>query len=214
MIEQIFGQVIAWYMDHISYGSVILLMTIESSFIPFPSEIVVPPAAWKAAQGEMNVVLVALAGTAGSIFGALINYYLALFLGRRIVYKLADTKWAHMLLIDRKGVEKAERVFNNYGKSSTFFGRLIPAIRQLISLPAGLSKMNILSFLFYTTLGSMFWNIVLAALGYFLYSQKGLLDKFYHQITYVCIGIGIIFIIYMVIKIRKKTKERSAEEST
>lgn len=130
MIEQVFGQVIAWYMDHISYGSVILLMTIESSFIPFPSEIVVPPAAWKAAQGEMNVVLVALAGTAGSIFGALINYYLALFLGRRIVYKLADTKWAHMLLIDRKGVEKAERVFNNYGKSSTFFGRLIPAIRQ------------------------------------------------------------------------------------
>ena len=213
MVEQVFGQVIAWYMDHISYGSVILLMTIESSFIPFPSEIVVPPAAWKAAQGEMNVVLVALAGTAGSIFGALINYYLALFLGRRIVYKLADTKWAHLLLIDRKGVEKAELVFNKYGKSSTFFGRLIPAIRQLISLPAGLSKMNINSFLFYTTLGSLFWNIVLAALGYFLFSQKELLDRFYHQITYICIGVGIVFIIYMVIKIRKKTKKRSAEES-
>lgn len=214
MIEQVFGQVIAWYMDHISYGSVILLMTIESSFIPFPSEIVVPPAAWKAAQGEMNVVLVALAGTAGSILGALINYYLALFLGRRIVYKLADTKWAHMLLIDKKGVEKAERVFNKYGKSSTFFGRLIPAIRQLISLPAGLSRMNILSFLFYTTLGSMFWNIVLAALGYFLYSQKELLDKFYHQITYVCIVLGIVFIIYVVVKVRKKTKKRSIEESS
>ena len=213
MLEQIFGQVIAWYMGHISYGSVMLLMTIESSFIPFPSEIVVPPAAWKAAQGEMNVVLVALAGTAGSIIGALINYYLALFLGRKIVYKLADTKWAHMLLIDRKGVEKAERVFNNYGKSSTFFGRLIPAIRQLISLPAGLSKMNIMSFTFYTTLGSVFWNIVLAALGYYLYSQKQLLEKFYHQITYICIGIGILFIIYVVIKIRKKSKGKSAEES-
>jgi len=213
MLEQIFGQVITWYMEHISYGSVILLMTIESSFIPFPSEIVVPPAAWKAAQGEMNVVLVALAGTIGSIIGALINYYLALFLGRRIVYKLADTKWAHMLLIDRKGVEKAERVFNNYGKSSTFFGRLIPAIRQLISLPAGLSKMNIFSFTFYTTLGSMFWNIVLAALGYYLYSQKELLEKYYHQITYVFIAVGILFIMYVVIKIRKKTKEKPAQGS-
>lgn len=210
MIVQIFGQVIAWYMDHITYGSVIFLMTIESSFIPFPSEIVVPPAAWKAAQGEMNVVLVALAGTAGSIFGALINYYLALFLGRRIVYKLADTKWAHMLLIDRKGVEKAERVFNNYGKSSTFFGRLIPAIRQLISLPAGLSKMNVRSFLFYTTLGSMFWNIVLVALGYFLYSQKELLDKFYGQISYLCIVIGIIFVIYVIVKYRTRARKPSA----
>ncbi len=204
MIEGAFLAITGWYMDHITYGTVFLFMTIESSFIPFPSEIVVPPAAWKAAQGEMNVIFVALSGTAGSLVGALINYSLALYLGRKVVYRLADTKWAHMLLIDKKGIEKAERVFNTYGKSSTFFGRLVPAIRQLISLPAGLSRMPLPGFLFFTTLGSMLWNIVLAVLGYFLYSQKELLEKYYHELTYACLGIGIIFIGYIIFKIRKK----------
>lgn len=204
MIEGVFLAITGWYMDHITYGTVFLFMTIESSFIPFPSEIVVPPAAWKAAQGDMNVFLVALAGTAGSLVGAVINYSLALYLGRKVVYRLADTRWAHILLINKKGIEKAERVFNTYGKSSTFFGRLIPAIRQLISLPAGLSRMPLPGFLLFTTLGSMLWNIVLALLGFFLYSQKELLEKYYHELSYVCIGIGIIFIGYIIFKIRKK----------
>ncbi len=210
MIEGAILAVTGWYMDHITYGTVFLFMTIESSFIPFPSEIVVPPAAWKAAQGDMNVILVALSGTAGSLVGAVINYSLALYLGRKVVYRLADTRWAHMLLIDKKGVEKAERVFNTYGKSSTFFGRLIPAIRQLISLPAGLSRMPLPGFLLFTTLGSMVWNIVLAVLGYFLYSQKELLEKYYHELTYVCLGIGIIFIGYIIFKIRKKGVAKSS----
>ena len=209
MIETLFHDIITWYMAHINYGTVFLFMTIESSFVPFPSEIVVPPAAWKAAQGEMNVVLVAVAGTLGSIAGALINYSLALYLGRKVVYSLADTKWAHMLLINRQGIEKAEKVFNTYGNSSTFFGRLIPAIRQLISLPAGLSKMPMTSFLFFTTLGSGIWNIILAALGYFLFSQKELLEKYYHDMKYVGLAIGVLFIIYIVYKIRKSRKGRA-----
>lgn len=207
MFESVFREIITWYMAHINYGTVFLFMTIESSFIPFPSEIVVPPAAWKAAQGEMNVIIVILAGTAGSIAGAIINYLLALYLGRKVVYTLADTRWAHMLLINRKGIEKAEKVFNTYGKSSTFFGRLIPAIRQLISLPAGLSRMPMASFLFFTTLGSGIWNIVLALLGYFLYSQKELLEKYYHELSYVGLAVGVIFIIYLMIKIRSRNKE-------
>ncbi len=213
MIETIFHDVATWYMAHINYGTVFLFMTIESSFIPFPSEIVVPPAAWKAAQGDLNVVMVTLAGTLGSIAGALINYGLAFYLGRKVIYSLADTKWAHMLLINKSSIEKAEKVFNDYGKSSTFFGRLVPAIRQLISLPAGVSKMPMGSFLFFTTLGSGIWNIILALLGYFLYSQKELLDKYYHQLKYVGFAFGILIIVYIIRKILKGRKlEKAASE--
>jgi len=203
MIFGYFNGVIDWYMGHINYFTITLLMAIESSFIPFPSEVVIPPAAWKAAQGELNVYLVVLCGILGSILGAIINYYLALLLGRRLVYSLADTKIAHLMLINRQSVEKSERYFLKYGNSSTFIGRLVPAVRQLISLPAGLSKMDLKAFLFYTTLGSGIWTIILAALGYYLYTQKELLTRYYEEIWWILVVVGVLFLIYLVVKTKR-----------
>lgn len=162
---------IAWCLDHLNYWTITLLMTIESSFIPFPSEIVVPPAAYRAAtSANLNVFLVVLFSTLGADLGATINYVLSRTLGRVVVYKFADSKLGHICLIDRDKVENAERYFDNHGAISTFVGRLIPAVRQLISIPAGLAKMHFGKFLFFTTIGAGIWNSVLAAAGYFMAS--------------------------------------------
>jgi membrane protein DedA with SNARE-associated domain len=150
-------------------------MAIESSFIPFPSEAVVPPAAWKAAvTGEMNVVLVVLFATLGALIGAFINYYLAVWLGRPIVYKFANSRLGHMCLIDEAKVQNAERYFDEHGAISTFVGRLVPAVRQLISIPAGLARMGLGRFLLFTTLGAGIWNIILAVLGYWMSKIPGM----------------------------------------
>jgi len=210
MTELLTG-IIDWYMLHINYGTVVLLMAIESSFIPFPSEVVVPPAAWKAAGGEMNVVLVVVAATIGAILGALVNYYLARWLGRPLLYRLADTRWAHMLLINPESLDRAEAYFVRHGRSSTFIGRLVPAIRQLISIPAGLARMPMAPFLLYTTLGAGLWNIVLAALGYFLYSQKELLERYYGALSYAAAGLAVCFVLYLVMqgtRGRRKASEK------
>ncbi|HNY16729.1 MAG TPA: DedA family protein [Treponemataceae bacterium] len=214
MIVEIFKSVADWYMAHINYGTITALMAIESSFIPFPSEIVVPPAAFKAASGDLNLILVVVFATAGAIIGALFNYFVALWLGRPIVYRLADTKLAHLLLIDREGVEKSEEFFRKFGRSSTFIGRFVPAIRQLISLPAGLVRMNMRDFLIFTALGSALWNAILATLGYFLYSQKALLDKYYREISLAFLALGALFILYVLLKVfvfdKAKRKDKSA----
>ncbi|MBR5148539.1 MAG: DedA family protein [Bacteroidaceae bacterium] len=164
-------QFIQWCLDHLNYWTVTLLMTIESSFIPFPSEIVVPPAAYRAAStGELNIWLVIFFSTLGAVFGALINYYLALWLGKPIVYKFANSRFGHMCLINQEKVETAEKFFNKHGVIATFIGRLVTVVRQLISIPAGLAKMNIVKFIIYTALGAGIWNAVLAALGWYLES--------------------------------------------
>jgi len=203
MVFNYFNSVIDWYMGNINYFTITLLMTIESSFIPFPSEVVIPPAAWKAAQGELNVYLVVLCGILGSLLGAIFNYYFALLLGRKLIYSLSETKIAHLMLINRQSVEKSERYFLKYGNLSTFVGRLVPAVRQLISLPAGLAKMNMKAFLFYTTLGSGIWTIILAALGYYLYTQKELLNRYYEEIWWVLVVVGVLFLAYLVVKTMK-----------
>ena len=200
MIAEIFSSVTSWYLEHINYGTVVLLMSIESSFIPFPSEIVVPPAAYKAAQGTLNVFGVFFAATAGALIGATFNYFFAYFLGRKVLYRLAETRIAHFLLITGNTLEKAESFFIKYGRSSTFIGRLIPAIRQLISLPAGFAKMDFKQFLLFTTLGSGIWNIILILLGYFLYTQKELLAEYYTDISIVFLVCGIFFFGYMIYK--------------
>lgn len=200
MISDVFSNVTQWYMDHINYGTVTLLMSIESSFIPFPSEIVVPPAAWKAAQGELNIWLVVFFSTLGALIGAIFNYYVALLIGRKLMYKFADTRLANLLLINPASIEKAEKYFIKHGKSSTLIGRFVPAIRQLISLPAGLARMKMRDFLMYTFLGSASWNIILAALGYFLYSQKELLDKYYKEISWGFIILAVLFVAYLIYK--------------
>jgi membrane protein DedA with SNARE-associated domain len=199
-----------WYMDNMNYGTVTLLMTIESSFIPFPSEVVVPPAAYKATKpdSDMNIVLVVVFATLGALTGAVINYYLALFLGRPIVYKFAESKLGHMLLLDAKKIETAEKYFDKHGKSSTLIGRLVPAVRQLISIPAGLAKMNLATFLTFTALGAGIWNIILAVLGYLAAGQSDMIEKYSHELSYVLIGLGILFVAYLIFKaIRKKNKK-------
>lgn len=162
---------IQWCLDNLNYWTITLLMTIESSFIPFPSEVVVPPAAYKAAStGEMNVWLVIFFATVGAEIGALINYFLALWLGKPIVYKFANSRFGHMCLIDQAKVETAENFFLKYGVAATLTGRLVPAVRQLISIPAGLAKMNLAKFMLFTAIGAGAWNSVLAGLGYYLES--------------------------------------------
>jgi membrane protein DedA with SNARE-associated domain len=201
---------IQWCLDHLNYWTITLLMAIESSFIPFPSEVVVPPAAYKAAGGsDMNVFLVVFFATLGANIGALFNYYLAYFVGRPIVYKFANSRFGHMCLIDEDKVKNAERYFEKHGALSTFIGRLIPAVRQLISIPAGLSKMKLSTFLLYTTLGAGIWNAILAAIGYYLQSvvpEGQLLEtvsKYSHELGYVFIGIGIFIVGYLIYKGRK-----------
>ena len=159
-----------WFMENMNYGWITLLMAIESSFIPFPSEIVVPPAAFKAMQpgSGLNIYLVVVFATVGAIIGAIFNYYIAMWIGRPLVYKFADSRLGHICLLNGEKVRQAEEYFDRHGAISTFIGRLLPAIRQLISIPAGLARMHFGKFLLYTTLGAGVWNVVLAALGYWL----------------------------------------------
>ena len=171
-----------WFVENASYLFVFVFMIIESSFIPFPSEVVVPPAAYLAAtRGDMNVFAVVLVATAGAIIGALINYYLSLWIGRPLVYAFADSRVGHALLINREKVDKAEKYFDDHGAISTFIGRLIPAVRQLISIPAGLSRMNIWVFIVFTGLGALLWNGILGALGWWL-GQKVPLESLYETV--------------------------------
>ena len=159
---------IAWCLNHLNYWVIMLLMAIESSFIPFPSEVVVPPAAYQAANGDKNVFLVVFFATIGALIGAIINYAIAYYLGRPIVYKFANSRIGHMCLIDEQKVMAAEKYFDDHGAVGTIIGRLIPAVRQLISIPAGLARMRFSQFLLYTFIGAGLWNSVLAAIGYSL----------------------------------------------
>lgn len=207
---------IQWCLDHLNYWTITILMTIESSFIPFPSEVVVPPAAYKAAvTGEMNVVLVVLFATMGANFGALINYYLAKWLGRPIVYKFANSRFGHMCLIDEAKVQRAEEYFDKHGALSTFIGRLIPAVRQLISIPAGLARMSVGKFLIYTTLGAGIWNVVLATIGYYLSTVPGIeteeqliakVTEYSHELGYIFIAVGVFIVGYLIYQGTRKGK--------
>lgn len=200
-----------------NYGSITALMTIESSFIPFPSEVVIPPAAYVAEDPNsavyvsdsyiVNVALIVLFGTIGAMIGAIINYLLSLWLGRAIIYKFADSKLGHMCLLSREKVEKAEAYFNDHGKVSTFVGRFIPGIRQLISIPAGLSKMHFGWFLFYTFLGAGLWNTILAILGYVAHGQADLINEYSHEISIaILILLGAVLLYYSIRWIIKRVK--------
>jgi membrane protein DedA with SNARE-associated domain len=197
-MSEIFASVTDWYMLHMNYWTITFLMAIESSFIPFPSEIVVAPAAYKAAQGDLNIFLVVFFSTLGALIGAIFNYFLSLWVGRAALYAFAETRIAAMLLIDVKGIEKAEQYFIKNGAISTLIGRLIPGIRQLISIPAGLARMDLKSFLLYTTLGALAWNTILALLGYF--TPRELVEKYYSEISYAMLTLGFLFGIYLLYK--------------
>lgn len=205
---------IQWCLDHLNYWTITLLMTIESSFIPLPSELVVPPAAYKAAVShELNIYLVVLFATIGADLGALINYTLAKLLGRPLVYKFANSRFGHMCLVNEAKVKHSEDFFNKRGALSTFIGRLIPAVRHLISIPAGLVRMKLSRFLLYTTLGAGLWNIILASIGYYLSTVPGIeteeqllarVTEYSHEIGYVFLGATISVIGYFIYKGMKK----------
>lgn len=211
------AKVVHWYSQHVGYTAVGTLMTIESSFVPFPSEIVIPPAVMVAADpqtpNDMKIWLIVLVGTLGALLGAYINYFLSRWLGRPIIYKFVDSKLGHALSLSGEKMERAEKYFNDHGVVSTLVGRLIPVIRQLISIPAGLSKMNIATFTFYTFLGAGIWNCVLALLGFlavkaggmdFIFKYSGILSK-------VIIVIFVLAVLFLIVRaiIRKRKNNTS-----
>ena len=204
-----------WILDNLNYWVVTLFMAIESSFVPFPSEVVVPPAAWKAMDPNsgMSFPLVVVFATLGADLGVLINYYLAKWVGRPIIYRFADSRIGHMCLIDRKKVEVAEEYFRKHGAASTIFGRLVPAVRQLISIPAGLAGMHVGKFLLYTTIGAGVWNTVLATIGWGIYQYtdyKTTQDvyhqalKYSHELGYIILAIAVVIIAFLAYKGLKK----------
>lgn len=214
-----------WFKDNMSYWTIILLMAIESSIVPLPSEVVVPPAAYFSLQAgsDLNFWLVIVTATIGAYLGSAINYGLSMLIGRPVFYAFADSKVGHLFLLNREKLERAEDYFRRKGSISIFFGRLLPAVRHLISIPAGLSRMNFGTFSLYTALGAGLWNVVLALLGYLLYLAVpddtqlfAKLEEYSHYLKiagFILLGAAIIFIIYKVRKNKKKKEEQETNEN-
>ena len=210
--------IITWYSAHMNYASITALMAVESSFIPFPSEVVIPPAAFVAGQPEsvlcttgnypVDVLIIVLFGTLGAMIGAIINYGLSVWLGRLIIYKFADSRLGHMCLLSSEKLQRAEEYFREKGNVSTFIGRFIPGIRQLISIPAGLARMNFGAFLWWTFLGAFIWNCILALVGYIAAGQMDLIKEYSHELSVaILILLGVVIAYYTVRwLIRRATK--------
>lgn len=202
-----------WYDANMNYTAVGVLMTVESSFIPFPSEVVIPPAVYVAcnpeSEGGMKIWLIILIGTLGAMLGAFINYFLSRWLGRPIIYAFVESKLGHALMLSGEKMERAEEYFNKHGNISTLVGRLIPVVRQLISIPAGLSKMNVGSFALYTFVGAAIWNCILALLGYLAYqaADPSVIERYSHVISIIILVlvavVCLFFIVRFIIKKRK-----------
>jgi membrane protein DedA with SNARE-associated domain len=196
-----------WYKNNTNYYSITALMACESSILPVPSEMVIPPAVYVAMEPDsgLSIIWIIVFGTLGALIGASFNYLMSMWLGRFVIYKFADSKVGRLLMLSSAKIQKSENFFNEHGKTSTFIGRLIPVIRHLISIPAGLAKMNYLSFLLYTFLGAGLWNIILAGLGYLAHGQQDLINKYSHQLSYVFLLIGAVLLVWLVLKsVRKK----------
>jgi len=207
-------------LNNLNYWTVLLLMFIEGSVIPAPSELIVPPAAYRAAAGELNIVLVVVVATIGAVLGSTANYFAAYYLGRPVVYRFANSRLGHLCLINQEKIEKAEKYFYDHGVIATLTGRLLPGIRQIISIPAGLSKMKFWKFILYTTVGAGIWNTVLAALGWYLHSfvpkeeLYNKIEEYNSQIQLVVIiaiaVVAVIAIIWWQMRKRKKGKANAA----
>ncbi|MBR6998929.1 MAG: DedA family protein [Prevotella sp.] len=201
-----------WLLNNLNYPNILLLMLLESTVVPVPSELVVAPAAYHAASGNLNVFLVVLFATIGAAIGASINYVVALYVGRPVVYKFANSKWGKMCLLNQEKVEKSEKYFDDHGVAATLTGRLIPGIRHLISIPAGLARMHYGKFLLYTTLGAGAWHSILAALGWYLHSVvpedelDATIEKYNHYIVLGIVAIVAIVIAYFIVKHYRKKK--------
>ena len=205
---------ISTLLGNLNYGTILLLMLLESTIVPVPSELVVAPAAYHAASGQLNVVLVVLFATIGADLGASINYFVALYVGRPVIYKFANSKWGKMCLLNQEKVEKSEHFFDNNGVTATLTGRLVPGIRHLISIPAGLARMNYWKFLLYTTLGAGVWHAILAAMGWYLHAVvpeeelESTIEHYNHYIVGAIVGLVVLVAGYFIIKrIIKKHKQ-------
>ena len=202
-------------LGNLNYGTILFLMLLESTVIPVPSEFVVTPAAYHAAGGNLDVFLVILFATIGADMGATINYVVAYFVGRPVIYSFANSKWGKMCLLNQEKVEKSEKYFDDHGIVATLTGRLIPGIRHLISIPAGLAKMNYWKFLLYTTIGAGAWHAILAGLGWYLHSivpEDQLNDKITEYAEYIkitIIALVLLAIAYFALKYYLK-KRKSA----
>ena len=201
-------------LGNLNYGTILFLMLLESTVVPVPSEFVVTPAAYHAASGQLDVWLVILFATIGADLGASINYVVALYVGRPVIYKFANSKWGKMCLLNQDKVEKSERYFDEHGIVATLTGRLIPGIRHLISIPAGLARMNYWKFLLYTTIGAGCWHAILAGLGWYLHTivpEDQLNDKISEYAEYIkiiIIGLVLIAIGYFVVRHFLKRKNK------
>jgi membrane protein DedA with SNARE-associated domain len=199
-------------LGNLNYGTILFLMFLESTVVPVPSEFVVTPAAYHAASGQLDVWLVILFATIGADLGASINYFVALYVGRPVIYKFANSKWGKMCLLNQEKVEKSERYFDEHGVAATLTGRLIPGIRHLISIPAGLARMHYGKFLLYTTIGAGCWHAILAALGWYLHSivpEEQLNDKISEYAEYikiVIIAIVVMAVVWWAVKAYLKKK--------
>ena len=199
-------------LSNLNYGTILFLMLLESTVVPVPSEFVVTPAAYHAASGQLDVWLVILFATIGADLGASINYVVALYVGRPVIYKFANSKWGKMCLLNQEKVEKSERYFDEHGVAATLTGRFVPVIRHLISIPAGLARMNYWKFLLFTTIGAGGWHSVLAAMGWYLHAivpEDQLNDKISEYAEYIkiaIIGLIVLAIVYFVVKSRLKKK--------
>ena len=185
-------------LGHLNYGTIFLLMLLESTVIPVPSELVVAPAAYHAAGGNRYMCLVILFATLGADCGATINYLAGWYLGRPLIYKFANSKWGHMCLLNQEKVEKSEKYFDKHGLVATITGRLLPGIRHLISIPAGLAKMSYWRFLLYTTIGAGAWHSILALLGHYMHSfvpEEQLEEKILEYGEYIKIGLIVLVLI-------------------
>ena len=203
---------ISTLLGNLNYGTILLLMLLESTVVPVPSEFVVTPAAYHAASGQLNVVLVVLFATIGADLGASINYFVALYVGRPVIYKFANSKWGKMCLLNQEKVEKSEHYFDDHGIMATLTGRLVPGIRHLISIPAGLSRMNYWKFLLYTTLGAGAWHAILAAMGWYLHAVvpedqlETTIQHYNHYIVGAILAIVALVVGYFIVKAIIKRK--------
>lgn len=213
------ADLLTWYDSNMNYTAVGALMTIESSFIPFPSEVVIPPAVYVACnpetKGGMKIWLIVLIGTLGAMLGAFINYFLSRWLGRPIIYAFADSRVGHLLRLSKEKIVKAEDYFNDHGNISTLVGRLIPVIRQLISIPAGLSKMNIGAFALYTFIGAAVWNCILALLGYLAYqaADPSIIERYSKEISVAIVVIFAVVVAILILRaIFKKQRQKKEQK--
>ena len=203
-------------LSNLNYATVFFLMLLESTVIPVPSEFVVTPAAFNAAEGEFNIWLIILFATLGADCGATINYLAGYYLGRPVIYAFANSKWGKMCLLNQQKVEHAEKYFDNHGAVATITGRLVIGIRHLISIPAGLARMNYWRFLLYTTIGATIWHAILAGLGWYLHTfvtkdeLQGKIEEYSEWIKYIillCVVAAIVFSLVKSYVAKKRTSK-------